>query len=507
MKKKEEVKNKIKAKKRDLLTKGQIIGDVSLFLINFAVIVAMFILGIFLNGIGVGKSSVDYTTYFEKSAGLFFYLCVTMFLVLVAFFAFLYFDNREFLKKASNVEMIFLIIEVSLICSYATGRYINIYFRPLALGALLTLLLVGRRTAIMTNNTISVMIFIMDVFTNAEFTGQAHEVYAMYSSLILGLSTGILAVYLVDGVQARIKVFNRGLILTVPVMICLALLERDNLWIYPERLVSGASSAILSVVLFMAILPVFEALFKKITNYKLAELTDHSAPLIRRLIDEAPGTFNHSIVVSNLAEACAISINENPLLARCAAYYHDMGKLRQPEMFKENQQDGKNVHDDLTPELSTNIIRAHTKDGYELLKKNRLPDEIADVCLEHHGTMPILYFYAKAKKFTDGELDVASFSYLGPKPKTKVASIIMIADSAEAAVRSLKERSRETVDGVVEKLINERLMFGQFDDCDITMKELNIIRNTIVNNLTGVYHERVAYPKVDIEQIKHEEME
>ena len=138
---------------------------------------------------------------------------------------------------------------------------------------------------------------------------------------------------------------------------------------------------------FMAILPVFEALFKKITNYKLAELTDHSAPLIRRLIDEAPGTFNHSIVVSNLAEACAISINENPLLARCAAYYHDMGKLRQPEMFKENQQETKNVHDDLTPELSTNIIRAHTKDGYELLKKNRLPDEIANVCLQHHGTI------------------------------------------------------------------------------------------------------------------------
>ena len=131
---------------------------------------------------------------------------------------------------------------------------------------------------------------------------------------------------------------------------------------------------------------------------------------------------------------------------------------------------------------------------------------LADVCLQHHGTMPILYFYAKAKKFTDGEIDIDQFSYTGPLPTTKIAAIIMSADSAEAAVRSCKERSRATVDKVVEKIINERMILRQFDDCDITMKELNVIRNTIVNNLTGVYHSRIEYPKIDIERLKTEEM-
>ena len=502
---KRDKKKNIKAKERDLLTKGQVIKGVVVYLVNYIILEGLLLLGILLNGIGPNPSQVKLVDYFANPNISFFYVSAMLFLITFAFLAFLYFDNRNFVKSASNIEMIFLIIEVSVICSYAAGRYVNIYFRPLALGALLTLLLVGRSTAIMSNVTISVIMFIMDFFTNADFSMQANA-YAIQSSLVLGLATGILGVYLVHGVQARIKVFNRGLILTVPFVMCLALLERETLITNPERLLAGASSAILSVTLFMAILPIFEAIFKKITNYKLAELTDHSAPLIRRLIEEAPGTFNHSIVVSNLAEACAISIKENALLARCAAYYHDMGKLKQPEMFKENQQDEKNVHDELTPELSTNIIRAHTKDGYELLKKNRLPEEIADVCLQHHGTMPILYFYAKAKKFTDGDIDIASFSYQGPKPKTRIAAIIMIADSSEAAVRSLKDRSRETVDGVVSKIISDRLAFGQFDDCDITMKELSIIRNTIVNNLTGVYHERIAYPKIDLDKMKGEEI-
>ena len=401
--------------------------------------------------------------------------------------------------------MIFLIIEITVICNYFSGRYINIYFRPLVLGGLLTLLLVNRRSAVFVNVVTSLLTFLMDVFTNANYATTVSE-FAQYSSLVIGFSTGIVGVYLIDGVGARIKVFGRGLTMMVPVLVCLVLLEQTNLLKYPERIVAGASSAVLSVVLFMAILPIFEWLFNKLTSYRLSELTEHSAPLIKRMIDEAPGTFNHSIVVSNLAESCAIAIGENALLARCAAYYHDMGKLKQPEFFKENQQDGRNPHNDLTPELSANIIRAHAKDGYDIVKKYGLPQEIADICLQHHGTMPMMYFYAKAKQFADGgEVNIEKYSYAGPKPQTKIAAILMIADAGEAAVRTLKDRNRENVDALLTRLINERMQLRQFEDCDITMKELNIIRNTIVNNLTGVYHSRIEYPKVNLEEIKTDE--
>ena len=394
-----------------------------------------------------------------------------------------------------------------MLCNYFSGRYINIYFRPLVLGGLLTLLLVNRRSAVFVNVVTSLLTFLMDVFTNANFAATVSE-FAQYSSLVIGFSTGIIGVYLIDGVGSRIKVFGRGLSMMVPVLVCLALLEQTNLLKYPERVVAGASSAVLSVVLFMAILPVFEWLFNKLTSYRLSELTEHSAPLIKRMIEEAPGTFNHSIVVSNLAESCAIAIGEDSLLARCAAYYHDMGKLKQPEFFKENQQGGRNPHNDLTPELSANIIRAHAKDGYDIVKKYGLPQEIADVCIQHHGTMPMMFFYAKAKQFADGgDVDIEKYSYAGPKPQTKIAAILMIADAGEAAVRTLKDRTRENVDALLSRLINERMQLRQFEDCDITMKELNIIRNTIANNLTGVYHSRIEYPKVNLEEIKTEESE
>ena len=249
----------------------------------------------------------------------------------------------------------------------------------------------------------------------------------------------------------------------------------------------------------MSLLPIMEALFTKISNFKLAELTEHKSKLIKKMLIKAPGTFNHSIVVSNLAEACALAIGEDALLARTCAYYHDIGKLRRPEFFKENQVDGVNPHDDLTPELSTNILKAHAHDGYNLAIKNRLPKEIASVCLEHHGTMPIMYFYAKAQKFTDGEVDIRQYCYNGPKPQSKIAAIIMIADGCEAAVRTLEERSRANVDKLVRKIVSDRMKLGQFDECEITLKEISIIMHTIVNNLTGIYHNRIEYPKVEID--------
>ena len=252
---------------------------------------------------------------------------------------------------------------------------------------------------------------------------------------------------------------------------------------------------IVSAVLALAGLPIFESAFNRLTVFRLRELTSTNAPLLVRLKQEAPGTFNHSLVVAQLAESCAVAIGENAELARAAAYYHDVGKLKQPDCFTENQT-GYNVHDELMPELSADIIRSHAKDGYELLTESHFPKIIADVAREHHGTLPIKYFFDKAMKLSGGDADIKDYSYLGPTPRTRIAAIVMIADASEAATRALSDRSPEKVERTVRGIIEERMDLDQFADCDITIRDLSVIRKTLVETLSGVHHHRVEYPAI-----------
>ena len=229
--------------------------------------------------------------------------------------------------------------------------------------------------------------------------------------------------------------------------------------------------------------------------FRLRELTSSDAKILQKLKEEAPGTYNHSVMVAQLAEASAAAIGENVDYARAAALYHDVGKLHFPEHFTENQGD-YNLHDELAPELSADIIRSHAKDGYTLIRTNHLPEFLADVAVQHHGTLPIRYFYAKALKMTDAELNIDDFSYLGPKPQTKIAAIIMIADASEAAVRAGGSRKPEDADKAISMVIEERMNLEQFSECDITMSDLTKIRQALVNTLTGVYHHRIKYPNL-----------
>ena len=423
------------------------------------------------------------------------YVFLSICLVSAGMFLYFYNEYRDFLLNPKHINLVFIIIETSLIISYIVGRYVSVYARPFALCALLALLLINRRTAIFMNIIFSIFVFMMDAYANSSYvTG-----YMLYSSLILGFSTSLLAIYLVYGVSSRLKVFLMGFALAVPVTASCICLEFQMFLSKPVTVVLyGFTSGMLSVVLMMALLPFFEKTFNMLTDYRLSEITDHKSTLIKMLIQNAPGTFNHSLVVSTLAESCANAIGENALLARACAYYHDIGKLKQPEYFTENQS-GYNPHNELTPELSTDIIRSHAKDGYDLIRKYRLPQILADVALQHHGTLPISYFYAKAMKYTEGDLDIENFSYTGPKPQTRVAAIIMIADGCEAKVRTLSDRSHANVDTAVREIIEDRMSFEQFSECEITLKEIDIIRRTITNALAGVYHDRVEYPKLKIE--------
>ncbi len=236
---------------------------------------------------------------------------------------------------------------------------------------------------------------------------------------------------------------------------------------------------VLSAILTIGLLPLFENLFGIVTTIKLLELSNPNNPLLKKLLLEAPGTYHHSILVGNLAEVAAEVVNGNPVLARVSAYYHDIGKTKRPYFFKENQIGKENPHDKISPNLSTLIITSHVKDGLELAKEYKIPKVIQDIIQQHHGTSLVKYFYITMKNNSERPEDVneEDFRYQGPIPKSKEAAIIMLADGVEAAVRSINDPTKGKIEEMVNKIIKARLDEGQLDDCDLTLKEIGLIRD------------------------------
>lgn len=211
---------------------------------------------------------------------------------------------------------------------------------------------------------------------------------------------------------------------------------------------------------------------------------------------EAPGTYHHSVLVGNLAEVAAEQVGGSPVLARVASYYHDIGKIKRPYFFKENQLGNDNPHDKINPNLSTLIITAHVKDGIELAEEYKIPKVIRDVIEQHHGTTLVKYFYITMKNSMENpeEIKEEDFRYAGPKPESKEAAIIMLADSVEAAVRSISDPTKGKIEEMVNNIIKGRLNEGQLDNCDLTLKDIDKIRNSFVKILLGIYHQRIEYP-------------
>ncbi len=477
--------NKIRKSEKILRwTPHDVVMNVLVYFFNFLILAGMFFIFLHLKGEGLVELIVNLRVSVHFAS----FLAAIIILLFIYFF----FEDKNFLKNSANSEMIFFVLEVSLFICYAIGHYVNMFIRPFALPALLIMFLANRRSAVFVNIIFTIIVFLMDVFS-----GQVWII--TYTSLFNCFASGLVATFCVNKDCSRIKLLSVSWVISLPAVLGVFLILLGAGFTGAlHLLVLSACSGPFAVMDFIILLPILEFLFQRVSCFKLAELTDHKSKLIRRLIAEAPGTFNHSIVVSNIAEACATAIGEDALFARTCAYYHDIGKLRRPDFFSENIMDGNSPHDELMPELSANIIRSHVQDGYELVRKSGMSRSIANICLEHHGTMPILFFYGKAKKYTDGEVDIKDYCYHGPKPQSKIAAILMIADGCEAASRSLKNRSRENVTAIVRKIVNDRMELGQFDECEITIKELNIIIHTVVNNLTGIYHKRVEYPKISL---------
>lgn len=319
------------------------------------------------------------------------------------------------------------------------------------------------------------------------------------SWLLVMIAVALVAIYKADNLTSRSDIIKISLFLGIfqaVVSVSYGLVNQLNLVLLMTIIIFSVFGGLITGVISLGVLPYFENTFDILTNMRLLELSDFSHTLLKQLLVKAPGTFHHSIMVGALAESGAEAINANATFARIASYYHDIGKMKRPEFFVENQKGGENPHNKTKPSLSALILTSHTKDGYIMGKQNKLPKEILDVILEHHGTTLVQFFYYKALE--NGEKVVESnFRYSGPKPKTKESGIILMADTVEAAVRTLEDKSREGIENFIRYLIRTKIDDNQLSDSALTLGEIEKVIQAFVNTLQGVYHERIKYPKLD----------
>jgi cyclic-di-AMP phosphodiesterase PgpH len=279
-------------------------------------------------------------------------------------------------------------------------------------------------------------------------------------------------------------------------------------WETLVALISGFAGGVLSGVIATGVLPLVEMSFGFTTDIKLLELSNLDQPLLRDLMVQAPGTYHHSVIISNMVEATAKAVQARPLLAKVSAYYHDIGKMKKPLYFIENQMGGENRHEKLAPSMSSLILISHVKDGVELAKEHKLGREIIDIIQQHHGTTLISYFYQKAKDRMAAkgerstEIKEEDFRYPGLKPQTKEAGLVMLADMVEAASRSLVDPTPARIQGMVQKIINNVFSDGQLDDCELTLKDLHEIAKSFNKTLSGIFHHRIEYPEVVTKPMK-----
>lgn len=414
-----------------------------------------------------------------------FSIIILVLIIESAFIFCLFIFERKLLSKPINLIMLTLISWMVLSLSLGTSQF-NGYLIPVALGAMLSTILISSATGIIFNVTISAMLAL--IFDNN------------FNIMLVSLLSGIIGVYVSRKTKHRNGLIWAGLavsLVSFATIFSLELLSSQDWLLSIKSAIWGIASGVLSGIFLVGTLPIFESVFNIVTPIKLIELANPNHPILKRLLMEAPGTYHHSILVANLAENAADAVNSDGLLARVGAYYHDIGKLKRPFYFGENQIAMSNPHDRLAPSLSTKIILNHTKDGVELAKKYKVPKVLQDFITQHHGTTAVAYFYHKAKEsdLLEG-LTMDDFRYDGPKPKTKETAIVMLADTVEAAVRSMNNPNPERVEALIKKLIKDKLDDGQLDNCDLTLKDLDKIANSFVGVMTGVFHERVEYPSL-----------
>ncbi|HHV97779.1 MAG TPA: HDIG domain-containing protein [Clostridiaceae bacterium] len=408
-------------------------------------------------------------------------------LVLILFSIFLLCTKiycRNVLTNKNYILVLSIIVTISLLAARILKEYSPLYI-PFLIAPMLIAILIDLKLAIIVNFLLTLAVSIM---TNGDM---------LY--LYMALASGIFAAFMVNRSSQRSSLSISGTIaalINVIVVSCFGIINKSQLKTIALDSLIVIANGLISTIITIGMLPFWEITFNLITPLKLMELSNPNQALLKKLMIEAPGTYHHSLMVGNLAEVAAENLGANALLARVGAYYHDVGKLKRPDFFGENQISG-NPHDKMTPSLSTLVIISHVQDGVKIAEKYKLPNAIKDIIMQHHGTTLVAYFYHKAKKGDKNNLiKEEDYRYPGPKPLSKEAAVVMLADSVEAAVRSMTEKTEGKIEGLIRKIIKDKLDDGQFDLTDLTLKDLDIIANSFAKVFSGFFHAREKYPEI-----------
>ncbi|MCL6590574.1 MAG: HDIG domain-containing protein [Firmicutes bacterium] len=366
---------------------------------------------------------------------------------------------------------------------------------------------------------VSFTAMMITIFINPQLAILVTTITSLLGGVIMEYNLALTIFYFISGMVGVLSLSHfhrqRDLVRSGLILMCFNALATTvlNLLFWAQfnwlSVVLGTINGISSAILAIGSIPFLEHIFKITSPIRLLELSNPGNPLLRRLQIEAPGTYQHSIMVGNLAEAAAEGIGANALWARVGSYYHDIGKIKRPYFFVENQFGQENPHEKINPTLSKLIIIYHVKEGAEIAREHGLPDQLIDLIEQHHGTDLVRFFYKRATENIQGEkesISLEDFRYEGPKPQTKEAALVMLADSVEAAVRAIPKPTHPKIEALVSKIIRERLDDGQFDECNLTLRELNLIKISFMKVLGGLFHQRIEYPEIILSEMERKKV-
>ena len=414
------------------------------------------------------------------------YIIIAFYVLFVLVVQYLYL-KKEKKEVIINTKLVFLILLLNLL-SLVTTRvfaFVSLFLVPIACSPILMTVFLDYKVSVIINSLNLMLIAVIAGFDpQIILVGLVGTIVASTSLKKVSQRNDILYSTAYLAVSSAIIVLSSGILLS------------NNIKRILIDVALATGGAFISGILAMGLLPFLESSFNLVTNMKLLELSNPNNLLLKRLLMEAPGTYHHSIMVANLAEVAAEEVGANPMLVRVGAYYHDIGKIKRPFFFGENQLGGVNPHDKISPALSTTIIISHVKDGLELAKEYDVPTIVTDMIAQHHGTTLVKYFYYTLKNNSENPdlIKEDDFRYPGPKPQTKEAAIIMMADSVEAAVRSIQEPTLDKIEAMVNNIIKDKLNSNQLNECDLTFKDLEVIKACFLKVLKGIYHHRIEYP-------------
>lgn len=419
-------------------------------------------------------------------------IIVVVLFTLIIFYLITFNKDIAYTNKMLSLTMVIIVTTLLILWLLRLdGIDVNVYFLPTAFVPIMLFLMLGdKRLAIYVNALISILVGFMYIRVGEGI---------LLPIVTASFAAGTVGVFALRNASQRSSIFYAGVISGVVmglVYVAFDLMNRVEYWDMFINFLYGAVSGLVVAILTVGILPLFEATYKIVTPMKLMELTNPNQPLLKKLLLEAPGTYHHSIMVGNMAERAADAVGANALLVRTAAYYHDVGKTKRPYFFVENHSDNRNPHDNIDSKSSVDVIISHLSDGVDMLRRANIPPIVQEIISQHHGDTAVMYFYGKDKEESNypENIKIENYRYKGERPKTKEAGILMLADSCEAAVRSLEDATREMVKERVDAVVKGKLDDGQLDYCDVTLKEIATIKDAFLVALTGVFHERIEYP-------------